>query len=94
MIEWNNIDLKSLRLRMGWSHSDLARRLNCTVQAVHDWEHGLQKPVGAIQSEIELLLKHADFLSDELKHQPQIEQSLEDRALEQIEFSRVSGRFE
>lgn len=94
MIEWNSIDLKSLRLRMGWSHSDLARRLSCSVEAVHDWELGKSQPLPNIQSEIELLLKHADFLSSELQFQPQIDQKLEDKALEQIEFSRVIGQFE
>ncbi len=94
MINWNNIDLKSLRLRMGWSHSDLARRLSCPVQAIHEWELGRSQPLPNVLNEIELLLKHADFLSSELQFQPQIEQNLEDKSLEQIEFSRVIGQFE
>ncbi len=37
-INWNGQKIRDLRRKMGWSQSDLTRRLNCTSDELNFWE--------------------------------------------------------
>jgi DNA-binding transcriptional regulator YiaG len=37
---WNPEHIVTLRRRLGWSKSDLARRLHCETTEVEAWEEG------------------------------------------------------
>lgn len=39
-----NINIKNLRIKLGFSQEDLAKRLNVSSQAVSKWENGESKP--------------------------------------------------
>lgn len=93
-IEWNKETLRELRLRLGWCKSDLARRLQCTAEDVESWEEGLRQIDAAILGSLEIILRQAEALSDEVKYAPAAENECDKNALEQIEFSRVKADLE
>lgn len=88
-LDWNKEALRALRLRLGWSKSDLARRLHCSSEDIDSWEEGLSKIEAAIKNELELILRQAEACCDEVKYTPAAENECDKNALEQIEFSRV-----
>jgi transcriptional regulator with XRE-family HTH domain len=58
---WDSDKIRDLRLRMGWSQSDLARRLHVDSQKVIELEMGLiEQPSNDVVSGLDLLLKQAD----------------------------------
>ncbi|UOE99731.1 helix-turn-helix domain-containing protein [Bdellovibrio reynosensis] len=87
-VNWNKEALKNLRLRLGWSRSDLARRLHCSYDLVESWESGADIESRA-KSELQVLLVQAQALGDEVKSLPAAENECERKALEQIDFSKV-----
>lgn len=92
--EWNKVSLRSLRIRMGWCKSDLARRLQCTSEDIELWEEGASIIDSSVVGELELLLRQAEACCDEVKHMPAAESQCEKNALEQIDFSRVKADLE
>ncbi len=92
--EWNKEALRVLRLRMGWSKSDLARRLQCSSQDVDSLEEGKTLIEISLKNQLELLLRQADACSDEVKYAPVAENTCDKKALEQIDFSRIKAGLE
>lgn len=92
--EWNRESLRALRIRMGWCKSDLARRLQCSSEDIELWEEGIRRIEVSMIGELELLLRQAEAVCDEVKHTPVAENQCEKNALEQIEFSRVKADLE
>lgn len=93
-IEWDAEALRTLRLRMGWSRSDLARRLHCSSDEVESWEEGIVQVEAALKGELEILLHQAEACCDEVKIMPVAENECDKNALDQIEFSRVKADLE
>lgn len=92
--EWNRGTLRELRLRMGWCKSDLARRLHCSSLDIEMWEEGAREIDAPILSELELLLRQAEAVSEEVKHMPIAENQCDLNDLEQINFDRVKADLE
>ena len=90
---WNGESVKSLRLRMGWSQSDLARRLNCDSNIVVNWENGKEVPAGVLAEELDIFLKQADSSADEVSNYALAEFFLEESELQQCELKTVEERF-
>lgn len=88
---WTKDRVKSLRLRLGWSCTDLARRLNCDSKDLIAFEQGSYSLSLQLANELEIIEKQADMFSDEVKVTPQAENALEKQALSQIEFSKVNA---
>ena len=80
------LNIKSLRLRLGWTQSDLARRLNCQSTDVQKWETGLSTPNSEVSSRLELLVSHAESNAQELQSVPKAENFCERRRLGQIDI--------
>lgn len=93
-LEWNKESLRSLRLRLGWSKSDLARRLKCTLDEVDAWEEGVCDVEIQFQGELDIMFRQCEECCDEIKFSPASEIVLDKNALEQIDFSRVKEDFE
>jgi hypothetical protein len=87
--DWNRGTLRELRLRLGWCKSDLARRLHCSSLDIDMWEEGAREIEAPIVSELELLLRQAEAVSEEIKHMPLAENQCDLNELEQIDFDRV-----
>lgn len=92
--EWSKETIKSLRLRLGWSQSDLARRLNCASTEVDSWEKGVRAPGSAALNELFLVLKQADACSEEIHNSPLAETLCDEQALGQIQFSDIKEEIE
>lgn len=93
-LEWNRENVISLRRRLGWSKSDLARRLNCQPTDVEGWEDGEQAISSSIQGLLQVLSRQADACHDEVKYTPAAENELDKQSLNQIDFSRFKDDFE
>ena len=93
-LEWNKDSLRALRLKLGWSKSDLARRLKCSVDEVDSWEDGSGFLEIQVKCELEIMFRQCQECSDEVKFTPASELALDKNALEQIDFSRVKEDFE
>ena len=93
-LRWTKENIRSLRLRLGWSKSELAYRLHCSSEQVESWETHGSTIDASVSSELELILRHADACSDEVHFTPAAENQCEKKALEQIDFSRVKADLE
>ncbi len=91
---WSKENIRQLRLRMGWSRSDIARRLQCSVEEIELCEDGKKNIESHLKSELEILLRQAEAYSDEVRFAPSAENICDKDALEQIEFSRVKAELE
>lgn len=91
MFEWDKAQARELRLRLGWSQADLARRLHIQVQEVIKWENGDSAPTDQILSDIEFLLRQADICSEEVLKAPLIEIELEQSRLTQLNSESVTA---
>ena len=94
MLDWNKESLRDLRLRLGWSRSDLARRLHCSSEEIESLEEGRSLVAGALKGELEIIRRQAEACSDEVMFMPAAEAQLDKTALEQIDFSRVKADLE
>jgi ribosome-binding protein aMBF1 (putative translation factor) len=90
----NKDTIKALRMRLGWSQADLARRLKCTSKEVERWENGDQTPSSHFLNEMFLLVKQADACSHEVHASPLAENMCDKHALAQIEFSEIKEEIE
>lgn len=81
--------IRHLRLRLGWSQGELARHLNCSVDQVLAFEEGHLIPEAVFSSELEIIEKHADQLSEELHIQPIAENRMEEEHLQQMDSTEV-----
>lgn len=93
-INWNKESLRTLRLRLGWSRCDLARRLQCSSEEIEMWEEGSCDIHASFIVHLELIFRQAQTCCDEVKLTPVAENECEKKALEQINFSRVKEDFE
>ena len=91
---WTKSRIKSLRLRLGWSQADLARRLQCASTEVESWEKGADIPSPVLMNELFLVAKQAEACSDEVHGSPRAESLCDKKALGQIEFSEIKEDIE
>jgi transcriptional regulator with XRE-family HTH domain len=62
---WDAEKIRDLRLRMGWSQSDLARRLEVDSQSIGQLEMGLvEQTPKELSSRLDLLFKQAEASAD------------------------------
>lgn len=85
-VNWTRDSIRCLRLRLGWSQSDLARRLTCPVGEVEKFEAGEVAFNTNWKNELELIAKQADLCSEELQATPMMENIMDETSLEQVDF--------
>ncbi|NUN04741.1 MAG: helix-turn-helix transcriptional regulator [Bdellovibrio sp.] len=93
-LDWNKETLRDLRLRLGWSRSELARKLHCAPEEIESWEDGTGLIALAMKGELEIILRQAEACSEEVQFTPAAENECAKNALEQINFSRVKADLE
>lgn len=95
-MSWNPEKIRELRLRLGWSPSDLARRLHCESASISSWESGKVLPNDGQLQLLELLDRQADAYADEVS-QTALADSVLDHAevgsIEQINLQVVKRKF-
>lgn len=87
--DWTRDSLRSLRMRLGWSQSDLARRLACPVLEVEKFEGGEVELNPIWKNELELIAKQADLCCEELQATPMMENIMDETSLEQVDFNKI-----
>lgn len=92
-MEWNKERVRELRLRMGWSHSDLARHLQVEVNMVQQIENGLFVELDHVQSKLTLFWKQAEMLSDEVQFSALAEHIIEEQNLSQLFQSDLPDKY-
>jgi len=61
---WDKDKIRDLRLRMGWSQSDLARRLKIESAQIGQLEMDLEEAPEELSQALDILLKQADVSAD------------------------------
>lgn len=81
---WCSQKIHQLRLRFGWSKSDLARRLNLNEQDILKWENSEASPDDQTKTQLAFLEKQLESISDEILANPIAEVQLEQNLKTQI----------
>lgn len=93
-LEWNRKSIRSLRLRLGWTQADLARRLQCSSYEINEWENGSTVVDGHFRGKLEIIFRQAETCCDEVQNTPRAEVELSKNFLEQIRFSNLKDQIE
>lgn len=83
-MEFKSELVRQIRLRMGWSQSDLARRLQTQVQTISEIEDGSLILPEDLKSHFIFLMQQAEILSEEIQNLPVVEQLLDTEDIPQI----------
>jgi len=81
---WNKESIRYLRRRLGWSQSDLARRLQCNSVLVEELESGAQLPTENLCQLFQLISHQAEECSGQVQNTPRAEKILDEDSLGQI----------
>lgn len=82
---WSAESIKHLRLRLGYSRSDLSRRLAVSLAEVISWEGGNLIPPPAVSRLLDVLLRHCDESTSELCLLPRADIIMDNSKLTQLE---------
>jgi ribosome-binding protein aMBF1 (putative translation factor) len=91
-MEFNQEKVRELRLKMGWSQSDLARRLELQVQVISDIEKGLLEMPEKFRTQLVFLMNQLESITEEIHLQPHAENILENEGLHQIIYSELRDK--
>ena len=80
---WTPKKIRTLRRCLDWSRSDMARRMNCSVDQISDWETGEDFPSFEQTRLLELLDRQKETIASSVKSTPQIEQQLNEEGFDQ-----------
>lgn len=81
---WNKETVRVLRRRLGWSQSDLARRLRCEPHFIEDIESGACDPTVEYCQILELISHQAEECCDQVQNIARAEKILDQDSLGQI----------
>ena len=81
--------IRTLRLRLGWTQSDLARRLECDAKLVELLEAGHENAAVDLVHKLELIAHQADLCGDEIQCMPAAETFCDQEHLGQVSLNKV-----
>lgn len=90
-MEWDSHKIRTLRSRLGWSQSDLARRLKVESVSVKAWEEGQTQPPHPHAQLLELLYNQAELSSLEISQSTQVELTMHERELESLNVQSLDS---
>jgi predicted transcriptional regulator len=90
---WDAIKIRHLRRRMGWSQSDLARRLECESKLIIECEQGKITLLESHVQILEMLQHQADSEADQITSCPLAEMVMDETQESQINLEKVKRRF-
>ena len=76
-MNWTAPKIRQLRLCLGWSRTDLARRLQCQVSDVEKWETGHDYPSFQQLRHLDLIERHRSFAQQAVQRFPKAESYLD-----------------
>lgn len=86
---WDAGKIKGLRQRLGWSQSDLARRMACESKYVRDWEEQAATPDATQTQTLEMIFQQAEVIALEMTQSVQAEVTIQQNSLDFIEVPRM-----
>jgi len=86
---WKQDQIRLLRLRLGWTQSDLARRLSCEPQMIEDLEAGSLAVESEIVHKLEMIAHQADLCGDEIQCLPAAENFCDQEHLGQVDLNKL-----
>jgi transcriptional regulator with XRE-family HTH domain len=92
-MEWTKERVRELRLRMGWSQSDLARHLEVEIGTIHNIETGQDVDFDLVGSRLTLYWSQAESRSNEVQMSALAEQTIEENNLSQLFRSELHDKF-
>ena len=90
---WDGDKIRDLRLRMGWSQSDLARRLQIESKKINEFEMDLEEAPKDIWSALDLLLKQADVTADGVSCDSLAEIVFDEDKVLQVDTTSIRRKF-
>ena len=88
-MSWSAAKIRKLRLCLGWSRNDLARRMNCEVNEIESWETEVDFPSFEQSRHLDLIERHRDLAQKTVAEDPKVESFLEETQHEQVEYDEV-----
>lgn len=88
-MSWSDKELRQLRLRLGWSLSEMARRLGCHQQQMIDMESGRVELDPEVINQCHYLNSFLEEQCQAVQKRPLAEILLKERRLEQISEALV-----
>jgi transcriptional regulator with XRE-family HTH domain len=85
----NHLELKEIRLRLGWSLAEMARRVGTERQMVQEWESNLSRPDPEMLRHYQAMQSHVNENSERVRQMPLAETALRDEHLQQISEDEV-----
>ncbi len=86
---WKHDEIRLLRLRLGWTQADLARRLSCDLQLVESLEIGSKVAAIEVVHKLELIAHQADLCGEEIQNRPVAENMCDQEQLGQVELNKI-----
>jgi len=86
---WKNDQIRTLRLRLGWTQGDLARRLQCEAKLIESLEMGKEDAAVDLVHKLELIAHQADLCGSEIRCLPAAESFCDQEHLGQVELNKV-----
>ncbi|MCB0407963.1 MAG: helix-turn-helix transcriptional regulator [Bdellovibrionales bacterium] len=82
-------DFKKIRLRLGWTIAEMARRMGCHQELVIQWESNQQTPDVEMIQQYETIQFYLEEQSEFVRHQPVAESMLKGEHLQQVSLEDV-----
>lgn len=83
-MRWGPSEIRELRLRLGWSAAEMARRLGCSVHLVLTWEAGQNRPDVEVHRQFAFLQSWVEENSARITQSPLAEVVLSREHLAQV----------
>ncbi len=91
---WDGDRIRDLRLRLGWSQSDLARRLEIESQKIGELEMGLlEETPSHVSSRLDLLFKQAEASADGISCDSLAEIVFDEDEVLQVDTTSIHRKF-
>lgn len=90
-MNWAPNQIRRLRLRLGWSAAELARRLGCTVDLVISWETGEVEPDPEMHHHLGYLYACVEYNSYRILQVPMAEKIMQESSLAQVTHDTVNS---
>jgi DNA-binding transcriptional regulator YiaG len=83
-MELNNLEIRNLRQRLGWSLAEMARQMGCTTALIQAWEGGSSHPDHEAMNQLHFLMDRVEKKNNHLAETPVLEREIESRGVLQL----------
>lgn len=88
-MKWNNVCIKELRQRLGWSVAEMARRLSVTSETLRYWEAGTKNVSEESFSQLDHLEIQLEKYNEDTFSSPRSENYMDTVGLDQVIHSEL-----